>query len=886
MRMSDSVKPAHFSNTFWPKIFPFLRWWPTVTRQTLKADLVAGLTGAVVVLPQGVAFAMIAGLPPVYGLYTAMVPAIIAGLFGSSRHLISGPTTAISIVVFAAVSKFAEPGSAKFIQMALTLTFLAGVYQLALGLARMGTLVNFISHSVVVGFTAGAAVLIATSQLKHYFGVHIPSGESFLHTWRDLVTQIPDTNLFVAGIATLTLASLIVLMKLKPRWPVMLIGMVVGSVVAAAFGGESKGIKLVGELPSQLPPLSMPDLHLAALKQLGSAALAVAMLGLVEAVSIARSVASKSGQRIDGNQEFIGQGLANAVGSFFSSYASSGSFTRSGLNYTAGAVTPMSAVFAALALALIVLLVAPLAAHLPIAAMSAVLLVVAWRLIDFHHISTIISTSKRETAVLATTFFATLFVELEFAIYVGVMLSLIIYLMRTAQPNVAATAPDPSTPHRRFATDAALPECPQLKIARIDGSIYFGAVDHIGERLHSFAEANPAQKHLLVVGSGVNFIDLAGAEMLAGEARRRKAQGGGLYLAKIKPDALKTLRRGGFDALIGPENMFSGKPAAIANIFERLDRSICARCDKRIFSECARVRPVALPKAGVGAPALGTLPHIERILVASDDSEYSAGAIHEALRIGKKSGARVRVIHLIGSPGVEVTTDTAQIPAEVLERARTHLDEVEREAAAAGVNCDTEVIRTSLRFYQEIVDQADRMQADLIVMGRRGKRGFARVRLGQATAKVIGHAHCSVLVVPRNAETTGRRFILATDGSQHSDNATAMAGSLAKILGAPVSALSATLPSQSAQRHEEARSAANRAAAYLASHGLATESETQHGRPDEVIVQTAVAKQADLIVVGSHGRTGLTRAMLGSVSERVIDTTSVSVLVAKAPAAH
>ena len=442
----EQTTRALYCNPIWSRIFPFLRWWPLVTRDTLKADLIAGLTGAVVVLPQGVAFAMIAGLPPVYGLYTAMVPPIIAALFGSSRHLISGPTTAISIVVFATVAKFADPGSAKFIQMALTLTFLAGVYQLALGLARMGTLVNFISHSVVVGFTAGAAVLIATSQLKHYFGMHIPSGESFLHTWRDIFQQIDDANLYVTGIASITLVSLIVLMRLKPRWPVMLVAMVLGSVVAMLLGATAHGVRVVGQLPQHLPPLSMPDLHLAALKQLGSAALAIAMLGLVEAVSIARSVAAKSGQRIDGSQEFVGQGLANVVGSFFSSYASSGSFTRSGLNYTAGAVTPLSGVFAALALALIVLLVAPLAAHLPIAAMAAVLLVVAWRLIDFHHIKTISRPASARSRCCSTTFFATLFVELEFAIYVGVMLSLIIYLMRTSQPAVVAARARPGQP--------------------------------------------------------------------------------------------------------------------------------------------------------------------------------------------------------------------------------------------------------------------------------------------------------------------------------------------------------------------------------------------------------------------------------------------------------
>ena len=591
------IARALYCNPIWSRIFPFLRWWPQVNRASLKADFIAGLTGAVVVLPQGVAFAMIAGLPPVYGLYTAMVPPIIAGLFGSSRHLISGPTTAISIVVFATVAKFAEPGSAKFIQMALTLTFLAGVYQFVLGLARMGTLVNFISHSVVVGFTAGAAVLIGTSQLKHYFGMHIPSGESFLHTWRDIFQQIDDANLYVTGIASLTLLALLALLRFKPRWPTMLIAMVLGSIAALLIGAESRGIQLVGKLPQHLPPISLPDLHLASLKQLGSAALAVAMLGLVEAVSIARSVAAKSGQRIDGSQEFVGQGMANIVGSFFSSYASSGSFTRSGLNYAAGAVTPLSAVFAALLLVIIVLLVAPLAAHLPIAAMAAVLLVVAWRLIDFHHIKSILTTSKRETSVLLTTFFATLFVELEFAIYVGVMLSLIIYLMRTSQPALVARVPDPNTLTRHLVTDPKLPECPQLKIVRLDGSLYFGAVDHVQEQLHHLSENNPQQNHLLIIGNGINFVDIAGAELLVHESKRRSARGGGLYLAKVKEEACKILRRGGFNDRLGRENIYPTKGDAIESIFRKLDPAVCARCDKRIFVECQKLPDPAPAKA-------------------------------------------------------------------------------------------------------------------------------------------------------------------------------------------------------------------------------------------------------------------------------------------------
>lgn len=576
---------------FLTRLFPFLRWWYLVDRRSIKSDFFAGLTNAVVVLPQGVAFALIAGLPPVYGLYTAMVPPIIAALFGSSRHLISGPTTAISIVVFATVNRVAEPGSPEFIQMALTLTFLAGVYQLALGLARMGTLINFISHSVVVGFTAGAAVLIATSQLKNFFGVEIPAGESFIHTWQDLIRQVGDINPLVTGIAVVTLASALLLQRWKPRWPALLIAMVVGSLMALGLtklaGPQASDIALVGQLPSQLPPLSVPDLSLGTIKTLGSGALAIAMLGLVEAVSIARSVAAKSGQRIDGSQEFIGQGLANMVGSFFSSYASSGSFTRSGLNYQAGAVTPLSAVFAALSLGAIVLLVAPLAAYLPIAAMAGILLIVAWRLIDFHHIRTIVSAGKRESVVLLTTFFATLFIELEFAIYVGVMLSLLIYLNRTSKPRVVSLVPDAETIKRHMVPGAVADECPQLKIVRIDGSLFFGAVDHVQEALHQFSVQNPEQKHLLIIGSGINFIDLAGAELLVAEAKRRRAIGGGLYLAKVKDEVCGTLKKG-FLEQIGTENTFHSRAEAITAIYQRLNASRCESCPKRVFLECPR----------------------------------------------------------------------------------------------------------------------------------------------------------------------------------------------------------------------------------------------------------------------------------------------------------
>jgi SulP family sulfate permease len=321
----------HMINRRW---LPFLQWWPRVNAETLRADAIAGLTGGIVLVPQGVAFATIAGMPPEYGLYAAMLPAIVAALWGSSWHLVSGPTTAISIVVFATVSPLAVPGSADYVRLVLTLTLLAGLFQLLLGALRMGSLVNFVSHSVVVGFTAGAAVLIAASQVRNFFGIEIPRGAE-LHTiaW-ELLRQAGRINPYVTAVAVATLLTSVAVRHRFPRVPHLIAAMLAGSVVAALLdavaGSARTGIQTIGALEIGLPPLSVPDLSRHTIEQLVPVAIALALLALTEAVSIARAIALKSGQRIDGNQEFIGQGLANLAGAFFSGYASSGSFNRSG----------------------------------------------------------------------------------------------------------------------------------------------------------------------------------------------------------------------------------------------------------------------------------------------------------------------------------------------------------------------------------------------------------------------------------------------------------------------------------------------------------------------------------------------------------------------------
>ena len=571
------------------KIFPFILWFRLTTIETIKADFFAGLTGAIIVLPQSVAFATIAGMPPEYGLYAAMVVPIIAALFGSSFHLISGPTTAISIVVFAAVSKYAAPGSEEFVALALTLTFLAGVYQLVFGLAKFGLLVNFVSHNVVIGFTAGAAILIASSQIPYILGIHIPRGEGFINTWIDLYSGVGEFDIYLLIVGLGTLVSAIIIKLIRPKFPYLLIGMFVGGFLAFYLSSFTDSIETVGVMPAYFPPLSSPNFSLSSLKSLAPEAFAIALLGLIEASSIGRSIATKSNQRINPSQEFIGQGASNIVGSFFSGYASSGSFTRTGVNFESGARTPLSAILAALFLMVIVLLVGPLISYLPYAAMAGIILIVAYNLIDFQSIKKTFTYSKSESVIFTATFLSTLLFELEFAIYLGVLLSLMLFIAKTSAPEVHTLAfgSPPGEDIRKLQSIRKTPlvQCPQLKIIRIDMSIYFGSINHIQKQISRIVD-NQRIYHILIVASGVNFIDLAGIEGLLIEHRRLKTLNGNLYLVDVKSSTYEFMEKVNFVNEIGRENFFESKEEAIHIVFDRLDRSKCEKCQALVFKEC------------------------------------------------------------------------------------------------------------------------------------------------------------------------------------------------------------------------------------------------------------------------------------------------------------
>lgn len=584
-------------------------------RQGLTSDCVAGLTGAAFALPQGVAFAIIAGLPPQYGLYTAIVASVAAAIFGDSRQMVTGPTTAISILVFSTVSQHALPGSDRFVALALTLTFLVGVFQLGFALLRAGRLANFVSHSVIVGFTAGAAVLIATSQIRHVFGLDLEAGLSAYETWGALSNRLSSINAASACLCFATLGTIVGLRKAAPRSPFMLIALVGGSLVAYLINARGFGVAYLPGIPDSLPAPTLPSLDSRSLQLLSTDALAIAVFGIIEAISIAQALSLKTQNRVNVTREVNGQGMANLIGSFVGGYAVSGSFTRSGLNFQAGAATPLAVIISSALLAIAAWVAAPLASEIPMPVLSGVILYVAYRLIDRAQIHEILLADLREACVLGATFLGTLILDLEFAILGGVFLSLIFYLNRSSSPSVYRLAPDPDLPNRRLVHRdiKALKTCPQFEIIGIRGPLFFGGVSYVTDCFNELRRRTPRCRHLLVDAKGISVIDVAAAEFLRTEARIWRRRGGSLTISGITHHDRKLLKRGGYLRAIGEDNIFQSKADAINQITERLDRSVCAGCTFNVFNECSRLKtaPEAAP-AGRETAGDASILHVAR----------------------------------------------------------------------------------------------------------------------------------------------------------------------------------------------------------------------------------------------------------------------------------
>ncbi|MCO8162393.1 SulP family inorganic anion transporter [Pseudomonas sp. 21LCFQ010] len=502
------------------KYLPFLAWLPQQTRQSVSRDALVGLSGAILALPQSIAYALIAGLPPEYGLYAAIVPVLIACLWGSSWHLICGPTAAISVVLYASVSPLAVPASQDYIALILLLTFIAGAFQMLLGLMRFGALVNFVSHSVVVGFTLGAAIVIALGQLPNLMGLSLPSQSTALNSFMALMTHAGELDPVSLALGVLTLALGMLLKTLVPRWPTLLIALVASSLLVWLWPSLFGHVPLVKAFVGHLPPFSPLTVDLELIIRLLPTAVAVGMLGLVNSLSIARSLSARSQQMINANQEVRGQGLSNMVGALFSGYLSAGSFTRAALSYEAGAHSPLAGVFSALWVALFAVAGAGLIAHIPVPAMAASILLICWGLVDRKSIAALLRVNRSEFFVMLLTCVATLLLELQTAIYAGVLASLFFYLKRTSQPQVQQWRDG------------------DQEILRFGGSIFFGANHYLQSRLQ-----RTEGQHVVIEAQHINFIDYSGVEMLHQEARRLGKQNRSLTLRNARPHVVEELQK-------------------------------------------------------------------------------------------------------------------------------------------------------------------------------------------------------------------------------------------------------------------------------------------------------------------------------------------------------
>jgi len=557
-------------------------------REDLRPDLLAGLTVAIVMLPQAIAYALVAELPPQMGLYAAIIATVVGALWGSSHHLHTGPTNTTSLIVLSGLMAVAVPGTPEFIVAAGVMAIWVGVVRLGLGLARMGVLANFVSDAVVVGFTGGAGILIVLNQIKHIFrldiGLHPLISDTLIEVGQEIGLLHWQSLLIGLG----TIVFLVLQRRFKPKWPGPLIAMVLGSVIVGVFSLDQQGVVVLGDIPRTLPPLSLESVFdFGLVRSMASGIFAVAIIGLVEATSISRAVAARSGQYLQSNQEFVGQGLANIAAGMFSGYPCSGSLTRSVVNYEAGSRTQMGAVFSSFFVLLAMLLFAPWATFLPRAALSGLLVVTGSRMMNIAEMKRIRATSLGDTLTMGITFAATLLLPLETAVFTGVLVSFARYIYTTSSPKVESMVPDKEFEHFEYQPDK--PECPQLGALTIEGSLYFGATQHVEDQIRANIEQHPDQQYLLLRLHRVNICDISGLHMLETVVRLYRQKGGDVFVVGVREAVWNKMELSGFTKMLGYRNYFA-QERAIPAIFDVLNPTICIyKCPHRVWKECQRL---------------------------------------------------------------------------------------------------------------------------------------------------------------------------------------------------------------------------------------------------------------------------------------------------------
>mgnify|MGYP006073783387 CR=1 FL=1 len=549
------------------RYLPIFEWGRTYDRLTLTNDLVAAVIVTIMLIPQSLAYALLAGLPPEMGLYASMLPIVLYAIFGTSRALAVGPVAVVSLLTAAAVSKVAMPGTSEYIVAAITLAFLSGAILLVLGFLRLGFLANFLSHPVIAGFITASGIIIAASQMKNILGIDA-NGHNLLEIITSLFEHLDEVNWITVIIGVTTTAFLFWVRKgLLPLLIKLGLNVRTASIVAKAgpvaaifvttlavwgFDLASRGVKIVGDVPTGLPPLSLPSFSMDLWSSLIVSAVVISIIGFVESVSVAQTLAAKKRQRIDPDQELIGLGAANIGAAFTGGFPVTGGFSRSVVNYDAGASTPAAGAYTAIGLGVASLFLTPLIFHLPKATLAATIIVAVLSLVDFSILKKTWKYSKSDFAAVAVTMAMTLTVGVELGVTTGVAISILIHLFKTSRPHMAIVGQVPGTEHYRNVLRHEVIVDQSVLTIRVDESLYFANTRALEDRIYDEVAKQPDLKHVILMCSAVNDIDMSALESLEAINERLDLGGVSFHLSEVKGPVMDGLNGSGFlDHLTG-----------------------------------------------------------------------------------------------------------------------------------------------------------------------------------------------------------------------------------------------------------------------------------------------------------------------------------------------
>ena len=552
------------------RFLPFLRWFP-MDGNTVKADIIAGITVALVLIPQSMAYAQLAGLPAYFGLYAAFLPVMIAALWGSSSQLGTGPVAVVSLLTASAITPLAPIGSPEFVSLAIMLAFMVGAFQFMLGVFKLGVIVNFLSHPVIVGFTNAAAMIIALSQVNKIFGVEKQRSEFFLGDIWGMILNLGDTHIVTLIFGLVAVVGIMVAKKKWPTFPGVLAAVAGATIISWMIDFESMGGAVVGVIPEGLPSLAIPTFNMEVFWVMLTNAIIISLIGFMEAISIAKAMAAKTKERIDPSQELMGQGLGNMIGALSSSYPTSGSFSRSAVNLNAGAITGMSSVYTAAIVLITLLFLTPLLYHLPQAVLAAVIMTAVFGLINFKAVKHAWRASRHDGIASIVTFIATLGFapHLDKGIMIGAGLAILLYLYRTMTPRVAILGRYKDGTLRDVKVND-LETSEQIIAIRYDGSLYFANVAYFEDAILEAVSDKPKAEYILVVGDAINQLDASGEEVIHHLIQRLRENNIQLVFSGLKRQVLMVMRETGLIDELTEENIFANEDMALESIYKRL----------------------------------------------------------------------------------------------------------------------------------------------------------------------------------------------------------------------------------------------------------------------------------------------------------------------------